>query len=111
MDLARRVFTDGAPAEVEDFYGASDVAVLKQMLASPDQAPYQNTIVSLIGLLSDGSDADAHVLLDFADANSETSAAHSAIISLGYVAERGSRIALDGLKEKTRQTKSQLSKA
>lgn len=87
-ELARRTMFEHSPAEVEDFYGPADVAVLKQMLSDPSQQGNRRMVLALIGLISKGSDADVNVLVDLVRA--QGSDLRGASLALGAIAARTS---------------------
>jgi hypothetical protein len=93
-DLARIGFFEAPPADVEDYYGPDDLTRLKAMLTDSSEREHHGTIAALIGLLSEGSDADARILGTYVEAHNSSTAALSAQMSLGYVAERGSKVAM-----------------
>jgi hypothetical protein len=95
--LARSVFVNRLPFEAEDFYGPEDVATLRGMLADPQNAEFGHTIVALIALLSDGVDEDAALLVSLVESDRGAPLAITAATGLGYMAEYGSKRALQFL--------------
>jgi hypothetical protein len=95
-ELALNFIVDHIPHEAEFFYGQDDVAVLSAMLEEAADTPFNRTIVTLIGLTSDGTNEDVFAIQDYLGRkDAEVSAA---MIALGYLVNRtGSDIALDVL--------------
>ena len=104
--LAHSLLT-AIPAEIVDFYGREDRETLRTMLRAEEERPYYGTIVTLLGLLSDGDKEDAASLIALlrdlsADSNSAVGYTQSsAIVSLGWLANRGNQEALAFLEELT----------
>lgn len=98
---------DRVPAQLERVYGAHDAATLRTMLASSPEQGQRAAIFQLLGLISDGRDSDAQLLAAFANSESrDLDATASAVISLGYLVNRGSKAALGHLIEKARNVSS-----
>jgi hypothetical protein len=110
-ELANTSYLHGFPSNVEDFYGPTDLATLKMILAAGYDAEHATNVVTLIGRLSSGDDDDARNLVDFIHAHGQSSAAHSAVMSLGYIAERGSKLAIQALEQQVKDTDSPLAKS
>jgi hypothetical protein len=86
---------DRVPAQLDRVYGVRDAARLRTMVASSPAAGERAAIFQALGLISDGRDSDAELLVAFADSESrDLDATASAIISLGYLANRGNEAAL-----------------
>lgn len=95
--LALSFFVDRVPAEVEDYYAESDVKTLIAMLQDPANRQYQRTIVSLIGLISDGSNDDLGAIQSYAK-TATGGDLDAAFIAVGYLVSRhGNQAALDAL--------------
>lgn len=56
--LASAMFVDRVPVEAEDYYGEDDVAILRDLLRNTRDDAQERTILTLIGLISDGNDED-----------------------------------------------------
>lgn len=94
--LGRMPILDHVPVWVEDHYDHRDVAALRLMLKDPSLEGHHRTIASLIGLISDGSDADVQALEAYAKRGTDVAAA---MFGLGYIAARkGHQGALDVIK-------------
>jgi hypothetical protein len=93
-DLAQGLIVDSIPHEVESFYGQDDVDVLVAMLSTVAERRYKRTIVTLIGLISDGSVEDVFAIQDYM--GSKNAHVSAAMFALGYLVNRtGSDVALD----------------
>lgn len=84
--LASSHFVDRIPAEVEDYYGQQDVAKLRDMLYDPAYDKYRRTILSLIGLISNGASEDVQALTSYT--MQEGGNISAAMMALGYIANR-----------------------
>jgi hypothetical protein len=105
--LARTPIIDSVPMEAADYYSQEDVARLRAMLADPSEAEHYPTITTLIGIISEGADADARALIEFArDDSHEPSALSGAVLALGYIASTGNQLALSYLAEQSDRTES-----
>jgi hypothetical protein len=97
-ELARNIIVDRIPHEAEFFYSQEDVEILSAMLDEAADAPFNRTIVTLIGLISDGSPEDIFAIQDHL--GNESAELSAGMIALGYLVNRtGSDIALDILLE------------
>jgi hypothetical protein len=85
-EVARAFIVDRLPLEVEDYYTQEDVAILKSMLTDSKEKLYHPTIVVLIGLISDGSDADVDALNAYAAQNGADKG--TTMWGLGYIHAR-----------------------
>lgn len=81
------------------FYDEADVRVLRELLSQPEQEQFHRTIVTLIGLISDGSIEDILAIDEYsATLNADIGAA---MMALGYIAHlTGEVIATDILLER-----------
>jgi hypothetical protein len=95
--LARMPIIDEMPIDAAGRYGREDAAELRAMLADPGEASAHRFIALLLGIISDGDDADALSLVDYADEAHLQGRPEAALIALGYAANRGSTRALDYL--------------
>lgn len=94
--VARGAFIDRVPMGLDQYYGQPDVEVLAEMLSEPYWQPRHSQILSLIGLITDGNDADVDTIIHQGILDEGVVAA--AGIALGYVVNRtGSRKALQAL--------------
>lgn len=82
-ELAKNIIVDQMPHQAEFFYGQDDVAVLRAMLEEADFAPTRRTIVTLIGLISDGSSEDVFAIQDHL--STEDAEVHASMFALGYI--------------------------
>jgi hypothetical protein len=97
-EISRAPIIDHVPMHLAGVYGQGDVAVLRGLLTTALEPVHRGTITSLIAILSDGSDVDADTLIAIARTEGDSmTVTASAIIGLGYLANRGSRRALDFL--------------
>jgi len=87
-ELGSRLILDRIPVEVDEYYGQKDVEVLKQMLADPARITYHNTILTLIGLISDGNAGDVHALTDYIMFTQNSAQKYAAAMALGYIVNR-----------------------
>lgn len=71
-ELARGRFIDSVPVWVEDHYGQADVAILKEMVSDPENDPHHELIVTLIGLISNGTTEDVDWLIDYFNARPDS---------------------------------------
>jgi len=107
-EAAHRTYVDLVPAEVADYYGDEDVAVLTRMLHDPREADHHAKIAQLIGLIASGRDTrHTSALLELVKSRAAARDAHaSATISLGYLAHRGDHAAFSFLAHHARDIKS-----
>lgn len=93
--LAQLGLGDRVPVEAMDRYKQEDVPVLTRLVGDPAHAPYHAAALRLLGLVGDQLDANAQELIKYIDAgSSDASALAASAISLGYLANRGSKTAL-----------------
>ncbi|MET0342553.1 MAG: hypothetical protein ABW252_16225 [Polyangiales bacterium] len=96
-ELARRPLVDSIPFEAAKHYGKADAAKLRTMLADTALSARHHTVATLLGIISDGDEADAESLIAYLDDEHAPLTTSAALIALGYVANRGSMHALDYL--------------
>lgn len=100
-DLVRRTFVHGLPYEVASQYDRSVVPMLLDLLADPAEEPYWVNVVTVLGAV--GDDAVATELIELIESGEGTlsrdayNARTAAVMALGYLANRGSGVALDYL--------------
>jgi hypothetical protein len=93
-ELATMAIVDSAPTFVEDYYDQTDADTLVSLLSDPSYEPYQRHVLTLLGLLSDGS--DAHVYAIARHAASAGANRSAAMVALGAIVSRtGNTAALD----------------
>jgi hypothetical protein len=95
-ELARQPIIDRIPVEVGDSYGQADAEVLRKMLLDPAEAEHHRTIVTLLGLISNGAAEDvAAIEASIATGEPNVSAGSFA---LGYIVNRtNNKTAMDAL--------------
>jgi hypothetical protein len=119
-ELAQSTFVQRLPVWAEDVYDQSDVEFLKWMLQDPQYADFEREIVTLIGLISDGSIDDIEALEDYAVSggfeleatmialgsivarhrgNAEAMAVLEDFFSVGYTVEAGLGLTVSGTSE------------
>jgi len=87
-ELGASFIVDRIPVEVDEYYGQKDVEILKQMLADADQIDHHTTILTLIGLISDGNADDVHTIMDYILYTPNSDQKYAAAMALGYIANR-----------------------
>jgi hypothetical protein len=103
--FVRRFYVHGVPYDEATRFDQTAVPRLLEMLADPQEKPYWPNIVGVLGIIGDASVADE--LIAFVEANKGQAvdpetyrAALSAVLSLGYLANRtGDEAVLDYLTE------------
>jgi hypothetical protein len=96
-ELAHRLIIDATPVDVAGRYNSEDAAKLREMLENPAESDFHHTVATLLGLISDGANADADALIAHAQGDHAAPSRAAAVISLGYVANRGNDRAIDFL--------------
>jgi hypothetical protein len=85
-ELAMSFILDTVPADAEDFYGPEETGILVEILFDKDLSINHRTAATLLGLISDGNEADSGALLAYAEEDGSDRAA--AMMALGYIVTR-----------------------
>jgi hypothetical protein len=99
--LVQQGLGDRVPIEASDFYVQDDAVRLMIIVEEPARATEHAAALRLLGLVGDDLAANAEVLMRYAESGFGSAASVSAaMISLGYLANRGSDAALEYVADK-----------